>query len=110
MFDAKVVALEMAESVKTPMEMIRTKKAGLADQLERAVMSVVLNVAEASRRIGQDRKNRWRYASGSAAEARAALELAVAWKLVPEEAVKPSLELLDRELAMLWRLEHPKKR
>lgn len=110
MFDAKVVALEMAEAVKTPMEMIRKKKAGLADQLERAVMSVVLNVAEASRRIGQDRKNRWRYASGSAAEAKAGLELAVAWKLVGEDAVKEAVDLLDRELAMLWRLEHPKKR
>lgn len=110
MFDAKVVALEMAEAVKAPMEVIRKKKAGLADQLERAVMSVVLNVAEASRRIGQDRKNRWRYASGSAAEAKAGLELAVAWKLVGEDAVKEAVDLLDRELAMLWRLEHPKKR
>lgn len=110
MFDARVVALEMAEAVKVPMEAIRKKKAGLADQLERAVMSVVLNVAEASRRIGQDRKNRWRYASGSAAEARAALELAVAWRLLGEDAVRRPLELLDRELAMLWRLEHPRKR
>lgn len=110
MFEAREVALQIASTVKEPMEQIRKGKAGLGDQIERAVMSMVLNIGEASRRIGRDRTNRWRYASGSAAEARDALELAVAWKLVPREAIEATLALLDRVLAMLWRLEFPRKR
>lgn len=110
MFETREVALQVARSVRDPIAEIRKKKAGLADQLERAVMSMVLNIAEASRRIGQDRKNRWRYASGSAAEARDALELADAWGFVSRGAIEETLVLLDRVLAMLWRLEFPRKR
>ena len=72
-------------------------------------MSMVLNIGEASRRIGRDRQNRWRYASGSGAEARDGLELAVGWRMVEPEQVREALELLDRVLAMLWRLEHPRR-
>jgi hypothetical protein len=34
----------------------------------------------------------------------------VAWGWVSADAVKGVLALMDRELAILWRLEHPKKK
>ena len=43
-------------------------------------------------------------ALGSASEARAALEQADAWGYVPAERAAEVLELLDREVAMLWKL------
>jgi four helix bundle protein len=110
MFEAREVGMQIAKEVKLPMETIRTKRAEMGDQIERAIASMVLNIGEASRRAGRDRTNRYRYAAGSLAEARDAIELSVAWGFVGEDAVKSVLALMDRELAMLWRLEHPRKR
>lgn len=39
MFEARAVALQIAGAVKAPMDSIRAQKAGLGDQIERAVMS-----------------------------------------------------------------------
>ena len=76
----------------------------LADQLRRAASSVVLNIAEGNRRTGKDRLHFFRIAAGSAAEARAALEVARAWGMVGAAPVAEAE--LDRVLAMLWRLTH----
>jgi hypothetical protein len=46
----------------------------------------------------------FRIAAGSADEARTALEVAVAWGDLGSERVAPALALLDRVLAMLWKL------
>src|SRR5688500_6085951 len=108
MFEAREMGLQIAKEVKAPMETIRKKRAEMGDQIERAISSMVLNIGEASRRAGKDRRNRYRYASGSLAEARDAIALSVAWGWVDEAAVKNVLALIDRELAMLWRLEHPR--
>lgn len=108
MLQARLVALEAAASAKAPMDKIRKQRAEMGDQIERALMRVVLNLGEASRRIGKDRKNRFRYASGSAQEARDALELSAAWGWIAREEIRDALELLDRVLAMTWRLEHPR--
>jgi four helix bundle protein len=110
MFEAREVALQVAAEIKEPMERIRKQRASMGDQIERAVMSSILNIGEASRRIGKDRANRYRYASGSLAETRDALALAVAWKWIAAEDVAAVQALIDRVLAMLWRLENPKKR
>ena len=110
MFETRSVALEAAAAVKAPMEVIRKAKAAMGDQIERAMYSTVLNIGEASRRIGKDRRNRFRTAAGSAAEVRDALELSVAWGWVQRGEIAEVLVLLDGVLAMLWRLEHPKKR
>ena len=108
MLQARVVALEAAAAAKKPMDRIRARRAEMGDQIERALMSMVLNLGEASRRIGKDRRNRFRYAAGSAVEARDALELSAAWGWVAREEIRDALELLDRVLAMTWRLEHPR--
>ena len=76
----------------------------LADQLRRAASSVVLNIAEGNQRTGKDRVHFFRIAAGSAAAARAALDVARAWGMV---GAAPAAEAeLDRVLAMLWRLTH----
>ena len=108
MFETREVALEAAVVAKRAIEEIRGQRAQLADQIERALMSMVLNVAEASRRIWKDRRMRFHYASGSAAEARDGLVLARGWQMVTADQVDGVLVLLDRVLAMLWRLEHPR--
>jgi four helix bundle protein len=60
-------------------QQIRLHSADLADQLERAGTSVVHNLAEGSRRIGKDQKRFYAIAHGSAAEIRAAIDVADAW-------------------------------
>lgn len=110
MFQVREVAMKAAGAVKEPMEKIRRKKTDMGDQIERAMYSTVLNIGEASRRIGKDRVNRFRIAAGSAAEVRDALELSAQWKWIAREEIGETLALLDRVLAMLWRLEHPRGR
>ncbi len=63
---------------------------------------MVLNIAEATGRVGRDRKNRLRIARGSALEVHAALELAQAWGQT--ESFAESFVLIDRISAMLYRL------
>jgi len=64
----------------------------------------VLNLSEGDRRRGQDRLHLFRVAAGSAAEVQAALDLAEAWGYVSEAQAEPSRQLLDRLLAICWRL------
>jgi four helix bundle protein len=47
-----------------------------------------------------------RIAAGSAEEVRTALRLAAAWGDLQQEAIEPALRLVDRIIAMLWRLTH----
>ena len=105
-FQASEVALEAAVMLAGVLEVVKTKETELADQMKRACMSMVLNVPEGGRRGGKDRGYHFRIAAGSAAELRNALRLAIAWKYCPPQ--DELLALLDRELAMLWRLEHPR--
>jgi four helix bundle protein len=65
---------------------------------------VPLNIAEGGRRVGKDRKHHWRVAAGSADEVRVALRTAVAWGDLDVAATKPPLKLIDRVIAMLWRM------
>ena len=108
-FQAAAVAKEIGRCIAGPMRVIAKGDADLGDQIRRATISTVLNVNEASRRIGRDRINRFRTASGSAREVVSAIELAVDWRIVARESVRDVLTLLDRLLAMLWRLEHPRR-
>lgn len=73
-------------------------------QLRRAAASVPLNLAEGRRRSGRDRQHLFRIAAGSAAEVRACLLVAQAWGWLAEDGAAESLALIDRVLAMCWRL------
>jgi four helix bundle protein len=76
----------------------------LADQLRRALLSALLNIAEAASRSGADRLARFRIARGETSEAAAALDAARALGLVLEGEVQPVFALLGRLYAMLTRL------
>jgi four helix bundle protein len=103
-FQVYEVALEMVSALRPSLVVLARQDKDLADQVRRASSSVVLNIAEGARRLGKDRLHFYRIAAGSAAEVRAALEVAQAWEYVGSS---PEAEaLLDRVLAMLWRLTH----
>ena len=96
--------MELVRSLGEPLSVIRTRDPQLLDQIRRAATSLVLNLAEGRRRVGRDRLNHWRIASGSADEVRAALRLAAALGNLDPASCKHPFQLLDRIAAMLWRI------
>ena len=104
MFEALEVSLDLVRSLRRPVELLRSRDRDLSGQIRRAASSISLNLAEGRRRAGKDRAHCWRIAAGSADEVRAALRVAVAWGDVEEAEVSGAFALLERVLAMLWRL------
>ena len=103
-FLASSLSLSFARTVGRLDAKLRARDRDLARQLKRATSSIALNVAEASGRLQGDRRHLFSVAYGSAREARAALELAVAYGDLPAAAVEPGLAELDRLCGMLYRL------
>ena len=101
-FDAFEVAIEIIGALKGVVVVIRQHDAALARQVVRAASSIAANVAEGNRRVGKDRLHFFRIAAGSANEVVAHLRVARAWGWIGE--AEQALGLLDRELAMLYRL------
>jgi four helix bundle protein len=64
----------------------------------------VLNINEGRRRGGGDQRRSFEIASGSAHEVLAAIDTAAAWGWLDDAVV--ARQLLDRILAMLWKLTH----
>ncbi len=104
MLDVLEVSLQTITALRGPVQILRTVDPDLARQMRRAANSIPLNIAEGERRQGKDRKHLWRVAAGSAAEVRVALRTASAWGDLNAVRTKPSLELLDRVSAMLWKM------
>ena len=103
-FEAGEVAVAIGTAVRPVVDAIRGRDPDLADQIYRAAKSVVLNAAEGGRRSGKDGGYHFRIAAGSAAELLAGVRFAVGWGLCSPQ---PELHVLvDRELAMLWKLAH----
>ena len=109
-FIAYQIALQAARSLGGCLTAIRKKDRDLDRQMRRATQSLVLNLAEGDRRRGLDRVHLFRIAAGSAAEVMAALDLAVAWGYLSEAQAEPARQLLDRLLAVCWRLTERGKR
>jgi four helix bundle protein len=107
-FDAYRAAIELIECLRVLVKKIRMHDRDLTNQITRAASSIALNLAEGRRREKGDRLQLFATAHGSAGEVKAALEIARSWEWVSEDESKPALELLDRVLAMCWRLTHPK--
>ena len=101
-FHAGEVALEIGASIRPVVLEVRRHDADLADQIYRAAKSLVLNASEGGRRGGKDRSYHFRIAAGSTAEVAAGVRFAIAWGFCSSQ---PELfALIDRELAMLWKL------
>ena len=78
----------------------------LATQLRRCATSVVLNIAEGEYSDPGTQRSRLHSAAGSAGETRSALRVATGWRYLSEERAQSSLALVDRVIAMLWKLTH----
>jgi len=107
-FHALEVALELVSALREPIAKLRQFDKDLADEVRRAAKSVALNVAEGGRRVGRDRPHAYSIAAGSADEVRTALRIALAFGYLDKADLAQPLALVDRELAMLWRLVRPR--
>jgi four helix bundle protein len=106
MFVAYEVSLDTVRALRMIVPVIAIRNADLADQIERAASSVVLNLGEGGRSAKGNRQKHYSLAHGSANEVRAALETAAAWGWI--EDASAVLPVLDRLLGLLWGLTHPK--
>ena len=107
-FVAYEVALDLVRSLRPILQSLRAHSSDLADQIERAGTSLVLNIGEGNRRAGKDRRRFLVYAQGSASDIRAGLDVADAWGWPVE--MSAARALADRELGLLWGLTHPRNR
>ncbi len=103
-FQALELSIDVIRSSHKAYARIKANDPDLARQLRKALSSVSLNLSEGARRVGRDRKHLWRVAAGSGAEARTCFRVAEAWGDVAPKDVSKPLELLDRVLAMTWKL------
>ncbi len=108
MFIAYEVSLELIRSLRHVVPLIKKFDKDLADQLHRAATSVTLNLGEGARSTGGNQRQRYESAHGSANEVKAALHVAASWGWIDD--AKEQFALLDRLLALLWRLTHGKRR
>ena len=105
-FELYDVILQLIAELRPLVEKLRQRDRDQALQLKRAANSTLANVAEGSRRQGRDRLQHWNIAAGSAGEVRVQIEAAMTWGDLEPDGTQTALELLDRSLAMLWRMTH----
>ena len=106
MFIAYEVSIQLVTSLRELVPLVERSDRDLADQMRRAASSVVLNLAEGQRSAKGNKQKHYAIAHGSANEVKAALEVARAWGWIAQTD-EPS-KILDRLLAILWRLTHPR--
>ncbi len=97
-------ALQAAGGLRQGLPDVRKRDRSLFDQIHRAMISVVLNVAEADGNDAGTARARFATACGSAKEVRAGLQLAVAYGYLPGAKVGAVDTALDEVCAMSWRL------
>ncbi|MGE0712844.1 MAG: four helix bundle protein [Planctomycetota bacterium] len=107
-FEAYSRALELNTALRPLVAKLHRSDRREAAQLKEAAKSVVRNLAEGNRRLGRDRRHLFSVAAGSADEVRAGLHTSLAWGELHEQETKPALELVDRVLAITYRLIHPR--
>jgi four helix bundle protein len=113
MFIAYDVSIQLIDSLRPVIPVIEKSDRDLADQLRRAASSVALNLAEGQRSQKGNKHKHYAIAHGSANEVKAALDVARAWGWLDERGESDDGErdprrILDRLLALLWRLTHPR--
>ncbi|MBM4345322.1 MAG: four helix bundle protein [Deltaproteobacteria bacterium] len=104
MFKVEEKATAVAGQVLLAIQRPRRGHADLVDEFRRAAASMALNTAEGCRRVGADRRQFLRVASGSAAEASVALKLLRVVGVVPAEQAAAIEAGLDEVRAMLYGL------
>ena len=102
------VVLDLIKKLAPLMPVVRARSATLGDQLERALISIPLNVAEGAYSRGKNRQARYQSAAGSAREALACLETAQALGWVG--VLEPELAaMFNRVIGTLVRLAVPRR-
>ena len=97
-------ALRAAGGLRQILAVVRKRDRSLFDQINRAMNSVVLNIAEADGNDAGTARARFATACGSAKEVRAGLQLGVAYGYFPSAKVQAVDIALDEVCAMSWRL------
>ena len=105
-FHAYRVSLELAAALRPVVERVERRDRSLANQVQRAATSVVLNLAEGNHKIGKGKRKFFCDAAGSAAEVEACLDLVKIWGFLKPAELESARELLDRVNAMIYRLTH----
>jgi four helix bundle protein len=102
------IVLELVRNVSPYLPALRARSAALGDQLERALISIPLNVAEGAYSRGKNRQARYQSAAASAREALACLETAEAlgWAAPLESELAA---LFHRVIGTLVRLVEPRR-
>ena len=98
------IAFQLIEELQPIVARIKRRDRSLADQLVRAASSVALNIAEADYSDPGPKRARLLPAAGCANEVRAALRGAAAWGYCGGGEAAGARGLLDRAIAMLWKL------
>ncbi len=104
MFIAHNVSLELIRELRTLLPAIQRFDRELATQIRTAATCVTLNLSEGQRSGGGNQRRHYEIAHGSANEVKGALAVAEAWGWLDEAA--RARQILDRLLALLWRLTH----
>lgn len=107
MFIALEVSIQLVHSLRDLVPIIERSDRDLGDQVRRAASSVVLNLGEGQRLTKGNKQKHYVIAHGSANEVKVALATAQAWGLIGDPTAQR--QILDRLLALLWRLTHPKR-
>ena len=101
------VVLELVRQLAPTLPRIRARSASLGDQMERALISIPLNVAEGAYSRGKNRQARYQSAAASAREVLACWETAEALGFT--EPLEPELTaLFNRVIGTLVRLAEPR--
>jgi four helix bundle protein len=103
-FQVEEAAYQLIAALRPVMPRIKGQDRALAEQLSRAASSVALNIAEANYSDPGNRRARLFTAAGSANETRAVLRVALESGYCDAEEAAAARALLDRVLAMLWKL------
>jgi four helix bundle protein len=103
--DVYKAAIKFVAVVDELVELLPKGRGHLADQLERAATSILLNIAEGAGEFAGNEKARiYRIARRSATECAAILDICRARKLVPEARLDVGRDLLVRTVAMLTKM------
>ena len=98
------ISIQLIEALRPVALRIKRRDRSLADQLVRAASSIALNIAEADYSDAGNKRARPFTAAGSANETRAALRVPVAWGYCEANEAGVARTLVDRVIAMLWKL------
>jgi four helix bundle protein len=101
------VVLELVRRLSPVIRVLRSRSSVLADQMERALVSIPLNIAEGDYSRGRNRQARFQSAAASARETLACLETAEAMGFIGP--LDPDLAaLFHRVIGTLVRLIEPR--